>query len=210
MRKTLLCFALLLCLGGMIIVRDSHASFYKYINKDGVACFADDLQAVPEQYRASAVIVETETDDDRATPAAPAGPAANKAETPVSVSEARPESGRPLSTRLMISGAVGLGAFFIFVVISSQLKEDKKALSIVRGLLMAGVSMYLVAAHVGDVMTMFGLAGKAVEEVERRSEERGKKAAQTIKSIDAMFDEAQKAQKAQESQSDEPAEPEKK
>ncbi len=205
MKKICMFFAVVLCLGGMVVVRDSQAAFYKYVDKDGVVCFADDLQVIPEQYRAKAVIVQNESKDVDVKPAG----LEPKMEAAPSASEAKPEvrRPRPLSIRLMISAAVGLGAFLIFVVVSRQLEEDKKALSIVRGSLLAGVSIYFIVAHAGDVMTLFGLTGKAVEEVERRSEEKGKKAARAIKSFDALFEEAQKAQKAQQTQEVQPLEP---
>lgn len=199
MKKVTITFALFFCLGIMVFVRNSDAAYYKYIDKDGVVCFADNLQVIPEQYRAKAVIVETEAKDDEIKPA---GPAVFKTEPAPTAAEVKQEvkAPRPLSTRLMISGAVGFGALLIFVVINSQpeLKENKKVLSLVRGSLMAVVSLYLVFAHAGDVMTLFGAAGKTVEEVQQQSAEKGRKAAQAVKSLDALFEEAQKAQKAQE------------
>ncbi len=197
--KVTIMLALLICLGSMVFIRDSDAAYYKYIDKDGVPCFADDLQVIPVQYRAQAVIVETQAKDDEVKPA---GPAVRKTEPAPAEADARQEveTPRPLSTRLMISGAVGLGAFLIFVVISSlpELKENKKVLSYIRGTLMAAVSVYLVVAHAEDVMTLFGAAGRTVEEAQQKSAEKGKKAAQAVKALDALFEEAQKAQKAQE------------
>lgn len=200
MKKAAIVFVLFFCLGSTVFVRNSHAAYYKYTDKDGVICFADNLQVIPEQYRAQAVIVETEAKDDEIK-AAGGGPAVCNTETaPAAVAGQEGKGPRPLSTRLMISGAVGLGALLIFVVISSQaeLKENKKLLSLVRGALMAVVSLYLVVAHTGDVMTIFGAAGKTVEKAQRQSEEKGKKAAQAMKSLNALFEEAQKAQKSQE------------
>lgn len=201
MKKVTIIFVLFFCLGSVVFVRNSDAAYYKYIDKDGVVCFSDNLQIIPEQYRAKAVIVETEVKDDETKPA---GPAEGKTEPAPAAADTKQEvkGPRPLSTRLMISAAVGLGAFLIFVVISSQseLKENKKLLSLVRGALMVVVSLYLVFAHAGDVMTIFGAAGRTVEGVQQQSAEKGKKAAQAIKSLDALFEEAQKAQKVQETQ----------
>lgn len=199
MKKITIVFALFFCLGSMVFVRNSDAAYYKYIDKDGVVCFADNLQVIPEQYRAKAVIVETEAKDDEIKPA---GPAVSKTEPAPAGADTRQEVKGPrlLSTRLMISGAIGLGALLLFVVINSQseLKENKKVLSLIRRSLMAVVLLYLIFAHAGDVMTIFGAAGKTVEEVQQQSAEKGKKAAQTIKSLDTMFEAAQKAQTSQE------------
>lgn len=198
MKKVTIILALFFCLGSVVFVRNSDAAYYKYIDKDGVVCFADNLQVIPEQYRAQAVIVETEAKDDEIKTA---GPAARKTEiAPTAGINQEMKGPRPLSTRLMISGAIGLGAFLLFFVVSSQseLKENKKVLALVRASLLAVVSLYLVFAHAMDVMTMFGMAGHVVAEAQHKSEEKGKKAAQAVKALDAMFEDAQKAQKAQE------------
>ena len=181
MKKTVIAFTLLLCLGGMVFVQDSKAAFFKYIDQNGIVCFADNLQVIPEQYRANAVIVETEREEEiKPKPAKPA-----ESNAPDAAATGLEEKGpRPLSTRMMISGAIGLGALVIFVALSnlSELKENKKILSLVRGSLIGVVSLYLVFAHVKDVMTIFGMAGHAVEEAQHKSKEKGKKAAQAIKS----------------------------
>jgi hypothetical protein len=205
MKKIAISFVLLLCLGGIVFVRDSEAAFYKYVNKDGVVCFADNLQVIPEQYRAKAVIVEGEAKNDGLKPA---GPAAGKPEAAPSAAEAKPGGGdqRPLSTRLMISGAVVVCALMFFLIISNlaEFKDDKKILSVIRGSLVGVVSVYIVFAHAKDVTTIFGAAGQAVQKAQHQSEEKGKKAARAVKSLDALFDEAQKAQKTQEASTVEP------
>ncbi len=199
MKKISMAFAFLFCVAGTVFVQDSDAGFYKYVDKNGTICFADDLQVVPKQYRASAVIVESaEEDDDARTTGATGGKV--EVETAQSPAQAKAEFSRPLSTRLMISGAIGLGVFLIFILISMlpELKENKKALSIIRAALTASVLLYFIVAHAGDVITVFGAAGKAVENVQNRSAEKGKKAGQAIKQLDTLFEEAQKAQKLQE------------
>jgi len=199
MKKVTIMLVLFFCLGSVVFIRNSDAAYYKYTDKEGVVCFADNLQVIPEQYRATAVIVETEAREDELKPA---GQAVRETEPAPPAADTRQEGEgpRPLSTRLMISGAIGFGAFLIFVVINSrpELKENKKVLSLARGTLLAGVSLYIVFAHAGDVMTLFGAAGRTVEEAQRRSEEKGRKAARALKSLDAVFEEAQKAQKSQE------------
>ncbi len=197
MENKFVVFALVSCLGGLFIAGTSEAAFYKYVDKNGVVCFADDLQVVPEQYRSQAVIVDAESKDDEVRPA---NPVLKKPEAALDPSSdpwgsKRP---RPLSIRLMISGAVGISAFLVFLIIKSlpDLKDNKKILSIVRGSLIGAVSVYLILAHVKDVKTVFGITGQTVEEVQQRSAEKGKKATQAIKSLDAAFEEAQKAQES--------------
>ncbi len=195
MEKKFVMFALVSCLGGLFFASTGGAAFYRYVDKNGVICFADDLQVVPEQYRSQAVIVDAESKDDTVSPA---NPGRNKPEAAApDASSVRSESGRPrpLSTRLVISTAVGLSAFLVFAMISNlpALKENKNVLSIIRGSLIGAVLVYLIVAHVKDVKTALGITGQTVEEAQRRSAEKGKKAAQAIKTLDATFEEAQKA-----------------
>jgi hypothetical protein len=64
-----------------------------------------------------------------------------------------------------------------------------------RSTLITLVSIYLLYAHARDVAGVFSMASHAVDDVKHHSEQKGKKAAQAIKSFDALFEEAQKAQK---------------
>jgi hypothetical protein len=210
MKETLMVFSLVLCLG-LGFVQESHAAFYKYMDKNGIECFSDNLQAVPEQYRSNCVIVESDGENDKTKIAVPAAGQV-EVETALSPTEAKSEADhpRPLSTRLLISAAVSVSAFLIFILISRQpeLKDNKKVLSVVRTVLTGIVSLYLIIAHGGDVRTVFGAAGRAVQEAQHHSAEKGKKAARAIKQMNAMFDDMQNAQAAQES-STAPAETEK-
>jgi hypothetical protein len=44
------------------------------------------------------------------------------------------------------------------------------------------------------VLTVFGMAGKAIDDAQQRSAEKGKKAAEAAKTLDALLEQAQKAQ----------------
>ena len=44
---------------------NSFAAIYKYIDNNGIICFADDLQSIPEQCRATAKIVSGEQEEVR-------------------------------------------------------------------------------------------------------------------------------------------------
>jgi hypothetical protein len=181
-----------------VLVGPGYAVIYKYTDKAGVVCFADDLQAVPQTYRSKAVIVEGELKEDATQPPKQAViEQEGDASLPKEQSEVKKTQRRlPLSFRLMISALVSFGAFIMFMMITRQtdLKENKRVESIIRTSLAAIVTLYLVIAHAKDVMTIFGMAGKAVDEVQQQSAEKGKKAAQAIKTFDALFEEAQKAE----------------
>jgi len=70
------------------------------------------------------------------------------------------------------------------------MRENKKFLSLMRSILITQVFLYLVYAHARDVAGVFSMAGLAIDDVKHRSEEKGKKAARAINSLDALFEEA--------------------
>jgi hypothetical protein len=57
--KTLLMTGLLL-ISGLSVTSTAFAAIYKYVDKNGMIYFADDLQSIPAQYRAAAKIVSGE------------------------------------------------------------------------------------------------------------------------------------------------------
>ena len=197
MKKIVILAVVFYCLFATALVPSSRAAIYKYYDKDGIICFANDLQVIPERYRASAVIVKGEAKEEPAktqTPAAvdsvreqPAAPAPESPQKPVAHS---------LSYRLAVSGCVVIASLLVFMIIRRQaaLKENKKMISLIRNALIGMISLYLLIAHGNDVMTMVGRAGSAMDSVQQQSAERGKKAAQTLKKLDVLFDEAQKAE----------------
>lgn len=206
MKKRVIMSAALCALLAFCFVSDSYALIYKYINKEGIVCFADDLQQVPEKFRASAVIVEGETEDNGEKRSSATNTQMNKAEEQTARAETPAErtmpsapAVHPLSVRLVISGAVCLGALSIFIILSKQaeLKEKEKVLSVIRTSLIGIVSVYLIVAHVRDAMTMFGMAGRAIDNVQQQSAEKGKKAAKAMKALDTLFQEAERSQKEQ-------------
>jgi hypothetical protein len=190
--KTIIIITAVFCLLG-IGAAPAYAAFYKYTDKDGILCFADNLQAVPEQYRATAVIVEGESKEEGTVISGASQPRA--VEAPALVGPApKPQRKRPISFRLMITAAIAFSAVLLFIFMSKQpgLKENKKILSGVRSALIAIVSLYLIIAHGKDVMTVFGFAGKAIDDVQQQSADKGRKAAQAMKKLDALFEDAQK------------------
>ena len=86
-RKTLTVSLFILTLG-LFAAMDCAAAIYKYTDKDGLITFADDLQAVPVQYRSQAVIVSGE--DKEAEVKSPAGQAVPKEQTEIKAGEHMP------------------------------------------------------------------------------------------------------------------------
>ena len=201
MNKFRIVYLIVLAALALLFARESCAAFYKYVDDKDVVSFADNLQSVPEKYRATAVIINDATGDDEAkTTTKPVvnkaveAPTATVANTSGKAASKEPAS---FSSRLLISLGVIISSLVIFFVINTRtdMRENKKFLSVMRSILKTLVSIYLVYVHVRDVAGVFSMAIHAVDDVKYHSEERGKKAAQTIKSLDALFEEAQKTQK---------------
>jgi hypothetical protein len=197
---------------GVISTPECLAAIYKYVDKDGMIYFVSDLQSVPEQYRASAKIVSEEFKDQVKTQANPHeqlgqttikdneathGSIQNK---PVTENANRKSFGR----RALISAVIIISALFIFVILKIVDDNHKKSVAIVRVIIIWGVSVYLLYAHVSDVITVFQSASSAIEHAQKESEEKGKNAANLVKALDAL------AQKAGEAASTNPAQGEEK
>ncbi|HXY54729.1 MAG TPA: hypothetical protein VEM40_08675 [Nitrospirota bacterium] len=200
MKKIVIMAVALHCLLSIVFVSNSMAVIYKYVDKDGKLCFADNLQVIPEQYRASALIVQDESKDE---PAKARIPAAAESGREPSISAAQETSQKHValsfSYRLMISGCVIIGSILVFYIIRNQaeMKKNEKLTSIVRNALIAIVSLYLVFAHGKDALTIVGVTGNALDNAKQQSAERGRKAAQVMKKLDALFEKEQKTEEGQ-------------
>jgi len=64
MRTKLLFLFSLCCVFIFLSAQHGYAAIYKYLNKDGIVSFANDLQSIPEQYRAGAKVVVDSTDEE--------------------------------------------------------------------------------------------------------------------------------------------------
>jgi hypothetical protein len=79
-----------------------------------------------------------------------------------------------------------VSALFAFVILGILDADHKKAIRIVRVVILWGMSVYLILAHVGDVVNMFRTVKGEVDTVQHDSEEKGKKAAKALKEINAF------------------------
>jgi hypothetical protein len=184
----ILFFALILLAG-----RESQAVIYRYVSGKGVPTFTDDLQKVPEQYRAQAVVVSGGNDYDAYAEQEKARLAAEaRTRQGQAVAPARNEAS--VSSRLIRSGiAAGLFATLMFVVSHiDALREQAHLLSRVRTALVLFLVAFLCFTHARDVMGLFGKVGETVSNpiasIQERSAERGKKAAEAYKALDKALD----------------------
>jgi hypothetical protein len=208
MKRTL--FFLLLC-SLAVFLGTAHAVTYKYTDKAGMLCFADDLQSIPEQYRSQAVLIEGQADEDKpvTTPSGTVVPAVMQpAIVTPSTEQPEPEtvsqpllpvsSDGPLSIRLLITGGLGAGLLLVVALLGRMLAGERHEQ--VRTYIRTGATalflVYLAYAHGRDLLTMVRMAGSAVDEVQRKSAEKGQKAADGIKRLDALFEEMQKVEES--------------
>ncbi|HUL00503.1 MAG TPA: hypothetical protein VLX29_06555 [Nitrospirota bacterium] len=179
---------------GVIITPDCLAVIYKYVDKDGAIFFASDLQSIPEQHRASATIVSGELQDAEKTQAnhhkqidetkarnmvvAPGG-------IPVKPAAETAKRGS-FGSRVLLSAIILVSALFVFAILKILDNNRRKSFAIGRLVIMWGVSVYLLYAHANDVLTAFRNAANTVENAQKQSAEKGKKAADVIKALDAL------------------------
>jgi hypothetical protein len=188
--KTGLFFAGLLFCGLVALLGTADAVTYKYIDKAGQLCFADDLQVIPEQYRSQAVLIEGELKEK------PGSTAATGTAIP---SVMRPDvPPQPLSIRMLITLCVGLAVLALTALISKQLagEEQQRVRAFAKRGALAFFIVYLLLAHGRDVRTAVHMADRTLYEVQQGSVRKGQKAAEGIKRLDALFDEMQKAEGA--------------
>jgi hypothetical protein len=160
---------------------NSFAAIYKYIDKNGIICFADDLQSIPEQCRATAKIVSGEQEEERK----PAIQKRSQVQEEAKPGNAALSNDREKAT---ISVVVVVSALFAFVILGILDADHKKAIRIVRAVILWGMSVYLIVAHAGDVVHMFRTLEGKVDTVQRESEEKGKKAAKAIKEMNSFME----------------------
>ena len=172
---------------------NSFAAIYKYIDKNGIICFADDLQSIPEQCRATAQIVSGEQEPERKpliqkqslvqAEATPTNEAPSSDRDKVSIEG---YAKRFFSGRVLISVVVVVSALFSFVILGILDADHKKAIKIARVVILWGMSIYLLVAHAGDFVNLFRILEGKVDTVQRESGEKGKKAAKAMKEINAI------------------------
>jgi hypothetical protein len=173
---------------------DVFAAIYKYTDNAGNICFADDLQSVPQQYRAAVKIVSGEAEGEK-KPLQQNQPQARQDASPAVAAPAPVREPEPavhvkdsfFTNRVLISGIVVVSALFAFVILGILDADHKKSIKIVRVVILWGASVYLLVAHSGDVIRMFRSVDSNIEAIQRQSGEKGKKAAKSMKEINALI-----------------------
>lgn len=190
----------LFCFFAFLSAEHSHAAIYKYLDKDGLISFANDLQSIPEQYRASAKVVSDDTDQEnrqsiqnRQTLGQAAG---NHGDVQALVHDKAVETRNENSifnNRLLLTATVVVSAVFAFIILGILETDHKKTIAVVRIALVWAVAIYLLIAHAGDAVRMVRTVGGTIEDTKHQSEEKGKKAAKAVKAWGALMEQAAQA-----------------
>lgn len=75
MKRSFILSAVLIAVVGLFISPYCFAATYRYVDKNGQVGLADDLQMIPEPYRATAVLISGEAKEGEGTPGPAAAPA---------------------------------------------------------------------------------------------------------------------------------------
>jgi hypothetical protein len=194
-------FAILLFTLVLLTAVDSEAVIYRFVNEKGVPTFADDLQKIPEQFRASAVMVSGAAADDAAD--AERARLADEARIRAEQQTAAPvQAEEPLYKRLVRSGiAIGVFVAMLFVLKNIHgLHEQAQLLFRIRGALILLLFVFLGFTHAKDIAVLFGKVGESVPSpiasIQEKSAERGKKAADAYKAIDRVLEQRVREEEA--------------
>lgn len=193
---------ILLIVLSLAVGRESHAVINKYVSEKGVPTFADDMQKIPEQYRAQAVIVTGGNDFDVYAEQEKARLAAEERSRQEHQAAAPVRAEKPLNSRLIRSGiAVGIFIALLFAVSHfDALRERAQVLFRVRTGLAVLLLVFFAFNHAWDVLGLFGKVGDTlpnpVASIQEKSAERGKKAAEAYKTMDKILNQQAQGEEA--------------
>jgi len=187
------------------------ADIYKYVNEKGEIGIADNLESVPEKYRATAVNttaleelnkvqLQPQTQHQTLTgqPVQLVQPGTlttppNIATIPKALLDG-PAYQTAFTTRLLMTAGVVLIWFVILFAINntSEFKGREKVLPATRIALACIFLVYLVMIHGKDAVTLYTMATNKIEAVKEKQAQRGRKAGQAIKALNQLMEEAAK------------------
>jgi hypothetical protein len=179
---------------GLLVCPAGFTAMYKYIDTDGLICIADDLQSIPEQYREKAEIVRGKVEEEKKplTENQPQARQEIKPEitAPSLAQEQAPVDGikkRFIINKVMISIMIVVSALFAFVILGILDADHKKSVKIARVVILWGMSVYLIYAHAGDVVRLFGSTRNTIDAAHQKAGEKGEKAAKALKEMNALM-----------------------
>ena len=178
----------LVFLFGLLSAQQGLAAIYKYVDKDGLITLVDDLQSVPAQYRASVKIVSGEVSTTSPSPPVhgerPNGPDESMTRDAAALNQKAAETparSGSFGGKALVSAGVVVSSAFLFVILGIFDAGHRQKVQVLRAILLAAVSAYLLYAHAGDAVHVVKKIGGGIESVRQQSEEKGKSAARAVK-----------------------------
>jgi hypothetical protein len=172
--------------------RHAFADIYKYVNEAGETSFADNLQSVPEKYRATAVNTTAREEQKLVKPPQ------IQYQKYIATTQETPSEGSAdkmtFTTRLLMTAGMAIVWFALLFAIkkTGEFKGREKVLPTTRIALACIFLAYLVMVHGKDVVNLFTMAGNKIEAVQEKQAQRGKKAGAAIKALNQLVEEAGK------------------
>jgi hypothetical protein len=202
MEETMIRYAYFLGFAVMLVTgsaRTVSAELFTYVDKDGQIAITDSLQSIPEEKRTTAKTAGNDSPtaasaDDKAPVVHRNPPAEDNSDRPMFDTLVRqlkgnaPDSAGSFVERLILSAVIVITAACVLIILRKFDSEEKKAIAITRVAILWVVSLYVVVAHTGDVVRMFSSIGGGIEEVQKTQEEKGKRAAASMKRLNQMLD----------------------
>jgi hypothetical protein len=192
MRTKFLFLLSLCCVIFFLSEQYSDGAIYKYVDKDGVISFADDLQSIPEQYRVNAKVVSDADDQENRQSMERRGQAEKHEDVQGMHQDHATDTEHEnifIKKRILMTVLVVVSAGFVFIILGILETDHKKKVAIARVALVWAVAIYLLIAHAGDAVRMIRTVGGTIDEVKHQSEERGRKAAKAVKAMNTLADE---------------------
>ncbi len=175
--------------------QDCYAAIYQYLDKNGLVTITNDLQSIPEQYRAGAKVVSDDIDQENhqsiQNQQAAGHPTGNYERVPVIAHDKATDTRDKKSffnNRLLLTAIIVVSASFAFIILGIIDTNHNKVVAVVRISLLWAVALYILIAHAGDTVRMIRKVGGTVDEVKHQSEERGKDTAKAIKAINKLME----------------------
>jgi len=174
--------------------RPAFADIYQYVNEEGVINFVDNLESVPEKYRATAINTTAVEEQKRLQSQAEQPAQSGTMTSPSNAFREEPARRMTFFARLLMTVVVVFVWLGILIAIkkTGEFKEREKVLPAIRIALACIFLVYLVMIHGKDAVHLFTMAGNKIEEVQEKQARRGKKAGEALKALNKIMEEAGK------------------
>jgi hypothetical protein len=167
--------------------RHACADIYLYVNEAGETGIADNLESVPEKYRATAVNTTAREREQKLTQAQTGQ---QRQPNPFGVPVKPSAQTTTFTSRLIMTAGVVLVWFIILFILNKtgEFKGRENALPAARIALACIFLVYLVMVHGKDAVNLFTMAGNHIDAVREKQAQQGKKAGEAIKALNKLMD----------------------